>query len=141
MTAALVDPVRIAEDGSARIIRLHDARDLARVGGKADTLARLMALGFVVPDGIVVTSATLDEHLQRDGRRERIDSLLEDSHAELAATARHIGAIVTDGGLDTGIREDLFAAAEPLLCRGPVVVRSSAIGEDSAAGSFAGQLD
>lgn len=48
----------------------------------------------------------------------------------------------TDGGrLRADVREQLVCTAEPLLETGPVVVRSSAIGEDGGADSFAGQLD
>jgi hypothetical protein len=48
---------------------------------------------------------------------------------------------VAGAPLSSELRDELFAAAETLLACGAVVVRSSAVGEDSRGASFAGQLD
>ena len=45
---------------SAPIVPLAAARDVARYGGKAVNLARLMRLGAPVPDGVVVTNGAID---------------------------------------------------------------------------------
>ena len=79
-------------------VPLGNATDAASCGGKAANLARLIAAGAPVPDGIVIPN----------------------------------GAIEGDG-IDI---EELL----PFLSA-PVIVRSSAIGEDSADASFAGQLE
>jgi len=79
-------------------VPLCDATDAAGCGGKAANLARLIAAGAPVPDGIVIPNGTVE-----------------------------------DGGVDI---DELL----PLLSA-PVIVRSSAIGEDSADASFAGQLE
>src|SRR5690606_33688390 len=79
-----------------------------RLGGKGDSLARLLRAGFDVPPGFVLTPEVTT----------RIDG----------------GAL--PGDLETDLRE----AWERLSPGGePVAVRSSALDEDSAAASFAGQ--
>jgi pyruvate,water dikinase len=59
----------------------------------------------------------------------------------LAIGSRRIRDVITRGHLDAQVREELHNAAESFLDRGPVIVRSSAVGEDSGTESFAGQLD
>jgi pyruvate,water dikinase len=84
---------------STSIVPLAAASDVARYGGKAANLARLMRLGAPVPDGIVVTNGAIDRE-----------------------------------GVDAG---EVWSRIEFPT----VIVRSSAVGEDSADASFAGQLD
>ena len=96
------------------ILGLVDCSDVALVGEKAYTLGRLLRAGYSVPPGVVLTAESFVRH-HSDGR-------------ESCAT------------LDEYTR-DLLAAAAPSFVGGPVVVRSSAIGEDGAAQSFAGQLE
>jgi rifampicin phosphotransferase len=81
------------------MVSLSDAQDVARYGGKASNLARLLSFGAPVPDGFVIPHGGIN------GQPVDLDRLL------------------------------------PILSDGPVVVRSSAIGEDSEDASFAGQLD
>ena len=76
---------------------LAAALDAGTFGGKAANLARLLAAGIPVPDGVAI------------GRDE-------------------LPAVDID-------------ALAPLLAHAPLIVRSSAIGEDSEDASFAGQLD
>ena len=81
-------------------VPLREAFDVTNCGGKAANLARLIAAGAPVPDGIVLTNAAL----QRNG-------------TDVTSLFAHLSA------------------------SSPLIVRSSAIGEDSADASFAGQLD
>jgi phosphohistidine swiveling domain-containing protein len=88
------------------------------VGGKARNLQRLMALGMPVPDGFVLTNSAFDE-------------LCSDAKDD-------------DRLLSAALPADLAPALDSAYARlaaGRVIVRSSAVGEDSAAASFAGQLD
>ncbi len=98
-------------------------------GGKAHNLCRLMKLGLRVPDGFVVTAEAFEAHLEENDLAKRIHE----------STRSH--DLIVDTALSPGLRDLLNSAAAELLNRGPVVVRSSAIGEDSARASFAGQLD
>src|SRR5690349_925618 len=83
------------------------------VGGKARNLARLAGLGFEVPPWIVVTAAAFDEY---DGGQKGLP-LYREAKELLQALA------------DAGLRDALLA------------VRSSAVVEDGAEASFAGQFD
>ena len=105
---------------------------LENVGGKAHTLGKLMRAGVRVPGGFVLTTLALETHLREANLTERIQAL-RDGPA--------IRSLVSGVSLPERLREQLVARARPMFARGPVVVRSSAVGEDSGVASFAGQLD
>lgn len=107
-------------------IDLVDAVDATIVGGKAYALGRMMRAGVVVPEGAVLTTHALDSYMSTIG-----------------AGAEQVSGFPIDGDarLPAETRAALIAYATPLLEHGAVVVRSSAIGEDGASESFAGQLD
>jgi rifampicin phosphotransferase len=117
------------------------------IGGKASALGRMMRAGLPVPNGFVIVAAALESHLSANAIGVRIEKLC----AELDAgdpgpeagrrTSAAIGALVREARLPDQVWRDVFAHARPLLVHGRVVVRSSAIGEDGASDSFAGQLD
>ncbi len=91
---------------------LHDLADATAesVGGKGASLARLAAAGFQVPEGFAVP---------------------------VSVTA-HLSGAPSDWPSD--VRDAIFAAYRQLVPDGhPVAVRSSAVDEDSAGASFAGQ--
>jgi pyruvate,water dikinase len=87
-----------------------------QVGAKAANLGAALAAGFPVPDGVVVTAATLSD----------------------AFGGPH--AALTDRALPTAIEESLRDALEQ-LGGGPFAVRSSALAEDLADASYAGQYE
>ena len=93
------------------VIPLRCATTVAEVGGKAANLARLIAAGAPVPDGFVLTNAALQHFV-----------------AEQEALPPDVDSAV-------------IKAWEAGFANGPVIVRSSAVGEDSDEASFAGQLD
>jgi pyruvate,water dikinase len=116
---------------------------VARIGGKAAGLARLVSLGHAVPPGFVVTTEA-----HRGWMR---DQDVEAKVAELAAAGGGYGArVAASDAIDA-----LFAAAELVdedidraygaVAGGgddvPVAVRSSATAEDLADASFAGQQE
>jgi pyruvate,water dikinase len=108
------EPVFVREQQSwCRPLAAHSPDSL--VGGKAHALGRMIRAGIKVPDGFVLTSDALSAQLDCVG--------------------------ISSAGIRGDIRAHLMRAAETLLSDGPVVVRSSAIGEDGADHSFAGQLD
>ncbi|MEP6733395.1 MAG: PEP/pyruvate-binding domain-containing protein [bacterium] len=131
-TSAVRSPLEHASNAAAFGMPLHVETPLEKIGGKAHTLGRLMRAGVRVPPGFVLTTEALEAHLAEAQLGERIAS------APDAATIR---SLVMEAPLPDALRDELFARAESLLTKGPVVVRSSAVGEDSDAASFAGQLD
>ncbi|MEV4100177.1 PEP/pyruvate-binding domain-containing protein [Nonomuraea sp. NPDC049649] len=92
--------------------------DLALAGGKGANLGELIAGGFPVPAGFVVTTAAYD--LVAAGQ----------------ATRAHFERVAVPGPLRRAI-----LAAYRELGGGPVAVRSSATAEDLPGAAFAGQQD
>ena len=129
------------------IVPLDHAARLDLVGGKAHNLCRVLELGLRVPRGFVVTTRAFAAHLEQNDLAAKIHVLSQSkisSHdgldRERQLSAR-IHDLIVNTPLSPGLRELLNSAAEELLDHGPVVVRSSAVGEDSVRASFAGQLD
>ena len=101
------------------------ASDPSVAGGKGAGLARLTRAGFLVPPGFVVTTAAF---------REPLDSAL--AIISLEAARR----FCLDWAMPEKLRRAILDAYHRLGA-GPVAVRSSMVGEDAAAASFAGQLE
>lgn len=125
------------------VVALGDARDPARHGGKAARLARARALGHAVPDGVVVPAQALADHLARAGLPGLpLAGLALDDPAGLDAAGEAFAAAVRSTPLDEALVGALVLALE---LRGGLaagwVVRSSGVGEDGPAASFAGQLE
>jgi rifampicin phosphotransferase len=115
-------------------VPLDAATDPSLVGGKAIALGRLIRAGVAVPEGFVLTTDALDGHLDKFGDKAT-------TSPQRRGDAEEQQQRVLESPLPTPVREALAAHAASLLIKGPVVVRSSAVGEDGAAESFAGQLD
>jgi pyruvate,water dikinase len=113
------------------------------VGGKASNLARLRQDGHRVPDGFVMTDAAFQQflaHADLLGPIAAACSRLDvRSPLGIECAADTIAALVRNAPIPEAVDEALKEAS--LVLGGPLIVRSSAIGEDSAAASFAGQLD
>src|SRR3954451_22685940 len=118
--------LRAAPALSQYIIPLDEATLPELAGGKANNLYRVLKLGLRVPDGFVVTTHAFETYLDENDLAERIHAL---SQQRLAT---RIYDLIVNTPLSTELRDWLNSAAAVLLDRGPVVVRSSAIGEDSA---------
>ena len=126
-------------------IALAEATDEREVGGKARNLARLIALGVPVPAGMVLTRTAFDAFADDNGltdRLERLTRALDPSEPErLRRTAEAIRTLVMTATLPATIQRELHTIAERVPVQRVVAVRSSAIGEDGAHSSFAGQFD
>lgn len=106
------------------------------LGGKADSLNRLVAEGFPVPRAYCVTAQAYDVFLARTGIGRWIagqDTL--DAPTRLAVRER-----IEAGDLPVPLAAAIISAYAA-LGGGRVAVRSSGIEEDGAASSFAGQYD
>ncbi|MEV4690549.1 PEP/pyruvate-binding domain-containing protein [Micromonospora echinospora] len=117
------------------------ARNVAEVGAKARTLGRLMAEGLPVPDGFCVTTSAFQHTLGASG----VDTVIDEHLAEAARVPATLGAELAAVRsalrlveLPTELWDALQPPAQELLRHGPVVVRSSAPGEDDSATAAAG---
>lgn len=115
--------------------------DVALVGGKAASLDRLAQLGFRIPPGFCLTTAAFEAQLAA------IPGLATDLAALPHEPARErLTATFASTPLDPAVGAALDEALGTLTARlsalgGPAVglaVRSSGIGEDSSAASYAG---
>lgn len=123
--------------------------DVAHAGGKGANLGELTAAGFPVPNGFVVTAdayrAAMDVGGVREILRDRVAALLEadesSSDDNPPEDAIHeLRELVRSAGLPERLAKQIDDAYHRLVGgdAGPVVVRSSATSEDTAAASFAG---
>lgn len=109
--------------GAPLAVTLDDegALDAARVGGKAARLAALRRRGLPVPGGVVLTTAAVRRLLDAAGPHADADAV------ERTAVPPEVAAEV--------------AAAVASLGERPLAVRSSALAEDLADASYAGQYE
>ncbi|WP_432842187.1 PEP/pyruvate-binding domain-containing protein [Dactylosporangium sp. CA-092794] len=132
------------------VVGLDEPAPAGVVGGKLSGLAGLRRAGFAVPAGYAVTVPAYRRHLAETGLDElagRVGAALRaDDEAALEAAAGRLREAFAATPVAGPVR-DAVAAAYRALCeeRGrdglPVAVRSSAVGEDGGAASFAGVFD
>ena len=131
--------------GSRLIVPLERALDPREAGGKAWNLSKLIRLGFPVPSGLVLTCEAFERFLAVDRLGAGIEALhgrLDPAHPTgRRDVSRAIRARVDGGTLPADVLEALDAAGRELSAQAGLAVRSSAVGEDGAAASFAGQFD
>lgn len=142
LRSALMPPILGSEDvaGAAE----------TTVGGKAKGLAELAAVDVAVPPWFVVTDAAFQLHLDRGTGGAKVDDELavltvhdrdaDDFRRAVEYSSRVIARSIERTLLSDSLRARLDKALKD-LGPGPVAVRSSMAGEDSAAASFAGQLE
>ena len=102
--------------------------DEADFGGKSASLGELIAGEIPVPPGFALSA---------DAYRRFLDEAGLDPRAPADAIVSALG----ERGLPGAVRDEVLAAYEALGDDAPVAVRSSAIGEDSAEATFAGQQE
>jgi len=114
------------------------------VGGKAHALGRLAKAGFPVPPGFCLTADAYRHHLAANNLAGEIKALLARPTLSDDEKARLVRQAISGANLPLGIQEAVIevyrvlTGGAPLL---PVAVRSSALTEDTAEASFAGQHD
>jgi len=128
------------------VLGLNDAAlaDIALVGGKAASLGKMYNAGIRIPLTLCVTTQAYSNYLSETGIGERI--LLEIERKafadmrweELWDSSLRLRNLFLSTSIQTDLLETLTGAIEPVFRNGPVVVRSSAPGEDSEKLSFAG---
>jgi pyruvate,water dikinase len=120
-----------------------EATTVASVGPKAATLARLRRAGLPVPDGVCVTAEAYRTRLTATGLEEEVVARVasgEGYGGRRLALGMRLGLLRSP--LDPSLAEALTSAHARLAPSGALVaVRSSALCEDTADASFAGQFD
>ena len=143
--AAVIEPGRHAAPAETLMVPLEQTLASGQAGGKASILSRLTRLGFPVPPGHVLTCGAFERFLAIDRLGARIEGLrrrLDPADpARRREASQAIRAQVESAPLPAAIEEALDAAARALPAGAALAVRSSAVGEDGAAASFAGQFD
>jgi pyruvate,water dikinase len=153
---------------SATILTLSDPNaDLATVGGKGMSLARLLRAGMPVPGGFHVTTAAYRAFVTANDLQPRILDVMGNvdaaNPAALETASQQIRALFTAAPIPPDIADAIIAAYHSLNQKSeinnhksvagepffgslerpakPVAVRSSATAEDLPDASFAGQQD
>lgn len=120
------------------------ASDIVVVGAKAANLGELLAEGFPVPNGVVVTTAAYRELTTAPAFRDAVAAVdgPGQSEEDLAAVAERVRKLAMewdfDGRLDTQLQAALDTATNADVS---YAVRSSATAEDLPTASFAGQYE
>jgi pyruvate, water dikinase len=118
-------------------------------GGKMAILGEIRSVfpQLAVPDGFVVTSAAFDLFMRENDLQREVDRLLQISESsltpELLRTSSEVQLLILESAVPRRLEEailDAYARLEQAHGAGvKVCLRSSAVGEDSANASFAGQ--
>jgi phosphohistidine swiveling domain-containing protein len=127
----------IAQREQRIVARINTVRrdDLELAGGKGANLGELMAAGFPVPDGFIVSTEAYATVVEEAGLAPVIDAgpAAGDDGATIRAAFERVR-------IPDGLSAPILAAYAD-LGGGPVAVRSSATAEDRAGAAFAGQQD
>jgi len=129
------------------ILTFSDRRaDLAQVGGKGASLARLSAAGLPVPEGFHVVASAYEQFVAQAELRPFISETIEvidaNDPGELSSASRAIQETFAQAQMPQEISEAIAHAYALLPGEDPAVaVRSSATAEDLPHLSFAGQQE
>ena len=118
--------------------------DIGLVGGKGINIAKMISNGFSVPPAFAVTVDAYEMFLDRNGLREQIREILDrtdfDDDASLTKGSEEIRALFLNADIGDDELVDLKKQRGELIGE-YFAVRSSAVAEDLADASFAGQQD
>ena len=134
-----------------RIVTIAElgANDIPIAGGKAANLGELMAAGFNVPPGFVLTTAAYDYFTEQNGLATKVEAILADVDPRDDRSLQDASASIRRAFEEVAIPQDLvdeILKSYKRLFKGNhhsklVAVRSSATAEDLPTASFAGQQD
>lgn len=129
------------ENAATHVVPLHRCTQQIghEVGGKATGLGALAQQGLSVPPGFVITVSAYREAVAAAGVTPRIAELLATTGTDRDRSAA-ITALFDQVALPETLADQIVESYAQ-IGGGPVAVRSSAIAEDTAAASFAGQQD
>jgi pyruvate,water dikinase len=111
--------------------------DAGEFGGKSANLGDMLAAGIPVPHGFAVSASAYRMFVESTGLKGTIAAALS---GDVDSASKTIGEAMRFAPLPDEVREELVNRYAG-LADGPVAVRSSALGEDSAEASHAGQQE
>ncbi len=124
------------------VAAIRDADDLALYGTKAQSLARLAAAGFPVPEGFCISADAYREHAERSGVAALVAILRGVPESAPAVTLtpilQRIRSSVIHTPLDPALVEAVRARFDE-MGPGPVSVRSSVTASDMVTGPLVGR--
>ena len=137
--------MQVTQTQLSHVLPLEDLDDPSTCGAKAWRLAKMHQLGYSVPQAVVIHSRAFEQVLEETALGHFVAlqtaALTVDDPAAVATAATAIESRILSSRLPCDLVAEIAAATVDLLTQGPVVVRSSACGEDSSEAAFAGQLD
>jgi phosphoenolpyruvate synthase/pyruvate phosphate dikinase len=138
----LAESTQRPEHVAMHVVPLHRCgSELAdEIGGKATGLGALTKQGLSVPPGFVITVSAYREAVAAAGVAPRIAELLTTPTGTDLDRSAAITALFDQVALPESLAVQVVEAYVQ-IGGGPVAVRSSAIAEDTAEASFAGQQD
>ena len=137
--------------GHTRLLADLRSEDTPRFGGKSTSLGELLHAEVPVPPGFALATTAFDAFLAAAGLEGRVAQALEAMDARdigsVQAAAEAIRAAVTATPVPEEVCAEIAEGYAALAAEAgagedvPVAVRSSAVGEDSATATFAGQQE
>lgn len=118
--------------------------DISLVGGKGINIAKMISSGFSVPPALSVTVDAYEMFLDLTGLRKRISDILDDTDFDDETALESASDKIRDLFFNTEIPQEefTFLKQNSFSLEGEYfAVRSSAVAEDLADASFAGQQD
>ena len=133
---------------STYVLKLSDPQaTLENVGGKGMSLAKMINVGFPVPDGFHITTEAYRQFVKVNELQKKIITALKDVDTSLPASletaATTIGRLFADASIPkeiTNAIRDFYLTLDTSHLTS-VAVRSSATAEDLPEASFAGQQE
>lgn len=123
-----------------------DKNDIALVGGKGANLGELVAAGFPVPPGFIISSHSYFTFLEENNLTPKIKSFIKTTNIEnpreLQSAANQISNLIKRGEISPALKKELidnYKKLSGMFDQALVAVRSSATAEDLPSASFAGQ--
>jgi pyruvate, water dikinase len=114
-------------------------------GGKSSALGELIAAGIPVPPGFAVSTAAFHAFVEEAGLAPTVAAAMSrmspDDVDSVGAASHAISEAMRSAPMPDAVRDEIAREYVALGDDVPVAVRSSAIGEDSAEATFAGQQE
>ena len=130
----------------ARPLHALSGSDESEFGGKSASLGELLSASIPVPPGFALSTEAFEAFMSESGLGGAVDDALAavslDDADAVTRAAETIRRALCAAPVPSAVREEIVAGYDGLGDDDPAVaVRSSAVGEDSAEATFAGQQE